>query len=523
MSHHLMSRRRLLATGGGLSLAALLAACSEDSPKSQATGGAQSAGALALSLLLPGDVPAGWDAVLAEVNKKLQADLGFTIKPQFIPWTSYGQQALLKFTAGEKFDTALQARWLNMTQLAASGSIVELSSLLSSGKYPNLTATIDPKIIELNRWSGKLYGVPQINSVARFHHFSIRQDLADKLGMSDITDFAGLEKFWYDVKQKNKDIIPIGVSSRMPKLLVAWNPVGWLNPYMWDNPTMSIASFTGDSLNFVLAADGKQTGSSNPIPWWEAPGMVDALRKIRKYYQDGLINKNALTLDSKALDSQFKAGRVATGWAMTDGLSSTGLPELTKNVPGAMIANVMPLKGGESAKPYQTFQSDNFVVLNAKGESNEKAMQLQDWVSIKENHDLLNYGLPGKDWNPVGDDKYEQLSTYAFPGFALSWRAKLERRVKGMTESEAKWFGWAQDIDNFTVDPYAGFVPDPEPIKRENTQVTAAMTQFANPLFIGAVDVDQGLDKLKKALERAGLAKVQAEMAKQADAYLKGQ
>ncbi|MEV4115681.1 DUF3502 domain-containing protein [Nonomuraea sp. NPDC049695] len=523
MSHHLMSRRRLLATGGGLSLAALLAACSDDSQKAQTTGAAASGGALALSLLLPGDLPAGWDAVLAEVNKKLQADLGFTIKPQFIPWTNYGQQALLKFTAGEKFDTALQARWLNMTQLAASGSIVELSSLLSSGKYPNLAATIDPKIIELNRWSGKLYGLPQINSVARFHHFSIRQDLAEKLGMSDITDFAGLEKFWYDVKQKNKDIIPIGISSRMPKLLVAWNPVGWLNPSMWDNPTMSIASFTGDSLNFVLAADGKQTGSSNPVPWWEAPGMVDALRLVRKYYQDGLINKNALTLDSKALDSQFKAGRVATMWAMTDGLSSTALPELTKSVPGAMIANVMPLKGGENAKPYQTFQSDNFVVLNAKGQSNEKAMQLQDWVSIKENHDLLNYGIAGKDWNPIGDDKYEKLSTYTFPGFALAWRAKLERRVKDMTESETKWFDWAQDIDNFTVDPYASFVPDPEPIKRENTQVTAAMTQFANPLFLGAVDVDQGLDKLKKALDRAGLAKVQAEMAKQADAYLKGQ
>ncbi|MET7460898.1 hypothetical protein, partial [Nonomuraea sp. NPDC005501] len=194
MSHPIMSRRRLLATGGGLSLAALLAACSDQKP--QAGGGAQSGGALALSLLLPGDVPAGWDAVLAEVNKKLQADLGFTVKPQFIPWANYGQQALLKFTAGEKFDTALQARWLNMSQLAASGSIVELSGLLSSGKYPNLTATIDPRIIELNRWGGKLYGLPQINSVARFHHFAIRQDLADKYGMSEITDFSGLERFW---------------------------------------------------------------------------------------------------------------------------------------------------------------------------------------------------------------------------------------------------------------------------------------------------------------------------------------
>ena len=96
------------------------------------------------------------------------------------------QQSLLKFTAGEDFDTALQARWLNMTQLVASGSIAGPESPLSSGKYPNLTATIDPKIVELNRWSGKLYGLPQMNSVARFHHFAIRQDLADKYGMASI-------------------------------------------------------------------------------------------------------------------------------------------------------------------------------------------------------------------------------------------------------------------------------------------------------------------------------------------------
>lgn len=524
MSDQNLSRRGLLSVGGGLGLAALFAGAGCSSSQ-QPTGGQSSAPgkALTLSLLLPGDVPAGWDAVLAEVNKKLQADQGFTIKPQFIPWANYGQQALLKFTAGEGFDTALQARWLNMTQLAASGSIVELSSLLNSGKYPNLTATIDPKIVELNRWSGKLYGLPQINSVARFHHFAIRQDLADKYGTSEIADYAGLEKFWYDVKQKEKGITPIAVNSRMPKLLVAWNPVGWLNPYMWENPRMSISSFTGESLAFVLAADGKQTGSANPVPFWEAPGMLDALRLVRKYYLDGLINKNALTVDSKALESQFKAGRFATAWAMTDGLTSQMLPELTKNVPGAMLSNVVPLKGGKDAKPYQTFQADNFLVLNAKGQSNEKAMQLEDWLSIKENHDLITYGIQGKDWKPVGDDKYEALSTYTFPGFALSWRAKLERRIKDMTASEAAWFDWAQKADNFTIDPYASFTPDPEPVKRENTQVTAALTQFANPLFIGAVDVDQGLDKLKKALDRAGLPKIQAEMAKQADAYLKGQ
>ena len=59
------------------------------------------------------------------------------------------------------------------------------------------------------------------------------------------------------------------------------------------------------------------------------------------------------------------------------------------------------------------------------------------------------------------------------------------------------------------------------PVKNENTQLAAVMTQYCKPLFAGAVDVVQGLDNLKKACDRAGLAKVQAELAKQADAYLK--
>jgi putative aldouronate transport system substrate-binding protein len=89
-----------------------------------------------------------------------------------------------------------------------------------------------------------------------------------------------------------------------------------------------------------------------------------------------------------------------------------------------------------------------------------------------------------------------------------------------MSESESEWFTWAQDYENFTVDTFAGFIPDVTPVKREDAQISQAFTQYGNPLFFGAVDVDAGLDKLKKAVSSAGLDKVQAEMEKQANAYL---
>jgi putative aldouronate transport system substrate-binding protein len=124
-------------------------------------------------------------------------------------------------------------------------------------------------------------------------------------------------------------------------------------------------------------------------------------------------------------------------------------------------------------------------------------LKLQDWLSVKANHNLLAYGIEGKDWKAVG-----------------------ERQASYQSESEAKIFAWAQDYDNFTLDPFSSFIPDVAPVESAVAQMTSVITEYANPLYYGVVDVDQQLDKLKQAAEGAGLASIQEEMEKQANAYL---
>lgn len=179
-----LSRRSFLGLTGGLAAAATLGLAGCSSEEGSNSGGAA-------KLLLPGDVPQGWQAVQDKVNARLQAELGFTIEPQFINWSSYGQQALLKFTAGETFDTALQALWLNMAQLQQSGALADLSGQIE--KQPNLSTSIAPELIKANTWGGKIWGVPQVNSAARVHHYKIRQDLADKVGQPEIASYADYE------------------------------------------------------------------------------------------------------------------------------------------------------------------------------------------------------------------------------------------------------------------------------------------------------------------------------------------
>jgi putative aldouronate transport system substrate-binding protein len=516
-----ISRRSLLAGSGGLSIGAMLAlsGCSADDSSNSTSSGEEFTGTL--TFLLPGNVPTGWDPVKEAVNKKLKTDLGFTIDPQFISWADYGTQALLRFTSGANFDTALQARWLNMAQLVTDKALVDLTDMVGSGDYSNLKNTIDPKLLEANKWGDALYGIPQVNGAARLHHFSIRQDLAEQYGMGEITDFEGLERYWYTIKQKNPDVIPVLLNTGSGRNTVFGPVTPLFNAYSWDNADTPGWNFTGDSLWFALDKNAARTGSSDPVPFWEADGVVEALNRVRKYQQDGILNGDVLNLDTKAAEALFTAGKGGTVWAITDGQSSNLLPVLQQAVPNAMMANVMPLKGGLKAKPHQTFQADNFVVLNARGQSHEAAMALQDWVSIKENHDLIGYGLEGTDWKAEGDDKIELTSQYRFPGFALCWRTPLERKATSMSPTEETIFEWSKNTENFTLDTFASFLPDVTPVKSQNSQMAAVMTQYAKPLFAGVVDVKDGLDQLKKAAEGAGLAALQEELAKQADAYLK--
>jgi putative aldouronate transport system substrate-binding protein len=511
-----VSRRGFLGLAGGLGVAAALAGCGTSGGTS--TGGSVSGTSTAI---LPSTAPTTWNAVLAKVNGKLKSDLGFELDAQFINWSNYQQQSLLKFTAGEKFDSALQALWLNMAQLQQSGSLADLTNEVA--KYKNLSATLPKKLLESNSWDGKLWGIPQVNSAARVQHFVIRQDIADTLGFSTITDFEQLERFFYAVKQKNDGTVAYGAASNSGYLHAVPVPTGMFNATSWENPDTIARAFSGKGMFFLLAKDASKTGSSAPKAFWDDEGVVDTLRRIRKYYNDGIINADALNTDAATLKSQWTAGKYAAGWAMTDGTSSNTLTTLQKAVPKAALANIMPLKGGLSAKPNQTFQADNLVVVNSKGGNLDRTMQLQDWLSIKENHDLISYGIEGTDWEPADGNKFKPLNDYAFPGYALAWRPSLERKSLSISPTEEKIFDWAQNFDNFTLDPFASFIPDTTPVKQQVAAMTNVITQYANPLFYGAVDVDDQLDKLKKAADGAGVAKLQEEMEKQANAHLKKQ
>lgn len=506
-----LSRRTLLgATAAAAIGAGPLAACSTAaSSKSSGKSGADSH----LLFLEPGDPPARWTEVRDAVNKKLQKDTGLTFDVTWIGWSNYAQSELLKYTSGEKFTGSLEAGWLHINKLSEDKAIYDLDSELTKAKYPELVATLDPLTTKTSKINGKLYGVPQVNNASVMLGFMARSDLAS----GPLDSFDKFEKFLYDVKQRRSSVIPYGMDNGYVN-----DSQDLFNPVTWNLRAehLVVVLSSGYPLLYIKTSDAL-AGNARVVPVWEVPDILDGFRRVRRYYNDGIINHDALSVDKNTVMGLFGQGKYAAGIGDTSGLMTASYGATMKNVPGAKLELCFPF-GPQALKPFSAFGSGNQMALSVHNGQLSQGLAFQNWLSIKANHDLLEYGIEGTDWNPVGEDQFKALSRYSFPGYTMSWRVPLERTPSDMIESERKWFSWSQKFDSFELSPLAGYVTQQDPIKTQIAEIDAGNTKYLKPIQAGAVDTQKGLDAAKKGFSAAGLDKVIAEVERQLGEFFKG-
>lgn len=519
---------RKMVWGLALVLAITVAGCGGNSgpnqPNGNAEGGTGNKGGESggqqklanLQAIFPGDKPSGMDEVLSAVNEKLQADgLGISLSISWIPWSDYGNTVLLKATSGENFDMFLDAPWLHIDKMITDEQIIPLDEWVNDS--PNLLASIPQQMWEANKFKDKIYGIPMGLAQGYYSGFIVRKDLREKYGLPPIQTWDDFEAFLYAVKKNEQEIRPIAINGGVE---------GSVMPHKFN--TLKFAAATMEKGNLAQIQLGEHFLNYPNVDQprisglWDEIGFTDYLAFVRNLYMDGILEKNILVeKDAVAL---FNAGQFAAAFYTTDGNAGIRHLPLLSSIPGAELEIVM-LYDTELPKPLSTFQQANFLVVNKNSPAPEKVVQLADWLSIKENHDLLAYGLPGRDWNPVGDDQYEIVegSKYMFPGYVLTWRPSLARFPSNMLPDDLKWTKLAMDAENFTLSMYTGLSIDTEPFKTELSKLQAVRDEFLFPLLLGVVEPEEGLSKLQQAYKNAGLDKVIESVQAQVDAFVAAQ
>ncbi|WP_274651227.1 extracellular solute-binding protein [Paenibacillus humicola] len=439
-----------------------------------------------------------WDEVKAEMEKRMAGSLNVKLNVVFIPWSDVRQKRQVALSSAEDYDLI----WDNdPAQNIAAGLYEPLDDLID--KYgPDIKAVRSKELMDANKVNGKLYSVPLEVNFIRPWTFVIRKDIREKLGFKPITSYDELIDFMYAVKEKEPGLTPyIPNGSEHIGLKLA----GMLDP------SANLASVLNYPGSYTKGNDGKVYNIFDNMD----PLIMSTLEQNRKLYKDGILAKDALTLNN----SEFTKGKAAVSTFNDFGVNLSTRTTLEKSVPGA-AAETFTLYSTDM-KLNSTYKAGNFIAVPVVSKNKERAVQFLNWLNQKDNYDLLAYGIKRKNWVDVGEGLYKPIQANPYPGipFAWGWNPKLDRIDASLPADVIALNKWERDPSHFTPDILAGFTFDPSPVAGEVAQLNNAGTEFYNPLVMGVTEPREGLAMFKKAAYD-NVKKVQAEYQKQLDAFL---
>lgn len=460
-------------------------------------------GVVELIAYFPGDTPQDFARVLGEVNKKLEADgVGAKLNISFIPWDDYGQVTQLRATAGEKFDMFLDAQWLHIEPMIADKAIIPLDEYVANA--PNLKAAIPDLMWEQNKFYDQIYGIPLGTTQGNWRGFTIRKDLREKHGFPEITTIEQLEAFLYLMKEKEPALIPFGIDGRYANDL----------PPLFSPNTYNGVANNYENLGSQVALDVK---NNQVLTAFETGFLQESMERIYRYVNDGILDRNLLQEQNSV--ELFNNGQFAATIYEANGVEGMKYLSLPEKVEGAELEFV--LLEQEGVKPISRFEQWNFLVVPASSEHPEKVIEVMDWLSIKENHDLLEYGIEGVHWEAEGEDSYRVIegTAYEFPGYVMTWRPDLVRMPSHMHPDDKKFFELSRSAETFQPAVSSGFNADLTSLNTEIAQLNSVLTTLYQPLSVGLLDPKEYYSQLVEQVNAAGMDRIVEEIKQQYEAF----
>jgi len=419
MKRNAMTRKRLTATFlVGTLVASSLAACgssSDDDKKTSTSEQTETASKgtdtntatttdtpkqqdpLKLEIMLPifkTNFPKDDSPVAAQIEKLTNTDIHFL----WVPNASYSDKLNITLASG-KLPTIIyidNAKGASFVNAAKSGAFWELSSYLKDYKF---LSQANPVILNNSSVEGKTYGIYRSRNLGR-NGIVYRKDWLESVGLSEpktVDDFYNMLKAF-----KEKDPDKNGKDDTYGMVLVKWTG-GWASGF--------------DTMKLWFGAPNKWgVKDGKLIPEFETAEYMEALRFMKKLYDEKLINQDFAVYDSaKWVDPivNNKAGvivDVVDTAARIDDKIHAALKEAGNEVPDDQ--NFMDVLGGVTGADgtLHTLPTSGFAGLLSIPKSSVKTEEelkrvlgFIDQLSEQELQTLASFGLEGTHYTKNGE------------------------------------------------------------------------------------------------------------------------
>ena len=490
---------------------------------------------MALSLLLPalalgesydvvriftvGNEPGGWKQAQEAINERTREELGLEIDVTFAGWDNYGSKLQMELAAGEPYSWVYDASWCAMAANLAAGYYMNLDELIPQ-YAPDMLEKKTQTVLDANKVPGPdgeyhTYLLP--NGSANFYTYQawIRKDLREAMGMDEIATYDQLIEYMYKIKENYPDIIPVSPymnSGYQNQAMMAMNCQLDKTPGY-----MNVTPFSNEGIIYTKGNDGVYYNIFDDMP----EALWDAILQARQMYLDGIIDPDVMT----GTTDKFYQGKQAVLYKMDLGVNGDLEEGLKKIVPEAEVEAVSFYDYSRNGQVTSDFRAGDFMGMPVTCPNPEAALKFFNWLSLsQENYDMLESGVKGVTWEPVGENQYRYYSDmwerFSWSIFRLP---QYERLDANFTAEEVEHImKYWRSVDWFNKSVTTGFGLDLSSLQNEISIYNTASARYWYAIADGAIDPEEGMAQFKDAAYDA-VVKIQTEMQKQLDAFLANQ
>jgi putative aldouronate transport system substrate-binding protein len=189
----------------------------------------------------------------------------------------------------------------------------------------------------------------------------------------------------------------------------------------------------------------------------------------RDFFEKGYLDPDFINVTSMA--GVFTSGKAASMiWDTANYLSLVNTLKLAVTDANVEVYQPSPIfREGLTGKMQGNFAAWNFmcVPITTSDEKFDRIMQFYEWMySSWENHDLLELGIAGKNFEPIGTSQYrlpagvDSATNYNLPGYQLTWNPNFIRLSEDMPADVVLYNQRGNNPETYYDPLFSGFAFD---------------------------------------------------------------
>jgi putative aldouronate transport system substrate-binding protein len=435
-----------------------------------------------------GQMPANFDKAVAAMNAYTAEKIGVKVDIKVASWGDWDTKINTVVNTGEPFDIMFTNN-TKYSQQVALGAFADLTDTVQS-ETPDLYKLIPEKVWDGTKIDGKIYSVPTYkdSSLTQYWVFDDKYVQKYKIDTTKIKSLQDLDKPFHDMKAgEGKSFYPLKMTQ------TGFN--GFFNDY--------------DDLTLGLPPIGVKVddASRKVVSVLEQPAIMDDLKLLHKWYQDGIVNPDAPTKTEADKGPSFFAAQAFPGaeatWQINEGVAKYDMFQYF-----GPIYTTSTIQG-----------SLNAISANSKYKK-EALKYLQLVNSDPKLRNMLAFGEPGVDYTNVDGEKVVERKTDTWPLAAYTQGTFFDLAVtKGAPVDQ--WEQVRKLNEQATSSSTLGFALDISKLGTEVANTKAVWDKYRYELTTGASDPEKMVPKIVSELKAAGMDAIMKAAQEQIDAYFK--